>query len=443
MTEPLHSGPICTRIDRIATMAREHRERSFRSVQHAIDIEWMREACRRTRKGGAAGVDGQTWSEYQKGLEARLEDLLNRFKKGLYRAPPVRRVQIPKGDGRTRPLGIPTLEDKILQRAVTMLLEPIYEQDFLDCSYGFRPGRSAHDAIEALRTGLMDYRGGWVVDLDIKGFFDNLDHAHLRSFLDRRVTDGVVRRTVHKWLKAGVLEEGRYLRPEAGTPQGGVISPLLANVYLHEVLDSWFETQVKPRLRGRGFMVRYADDAVLVFKREDDARRVLDALSKRLERFGLQLHPDKTRLVPFERPSETRSHNDDDRPGPGSFDFLGFTLHWGQSRKGRWVVRTKTAKNRLARSLRRASEWCRAHRHDPVRVQHSQLQAKMLGHYNYFGVTGNARSIWAFARGVERLWRYWLSRRSQRAIQSWSRFKRLLRAYPLPPPRLPRSVYVR
>jgi RNA-directed DNA polymerase len=443
MTEPLNSGPISTRIQRLAKQAEEHRERSFRSINHAIDKEWLREALRLTRKNGATGVDGEDWSAYQVGLEARLDDLLMRFKTGLYRAPPVKRVHIPKGDGRTRPIGIPTLEDKVLQRAVTMLMEAIYEQDFLPCSYGFRPGRSAHDAIEALYEGVSSMGGGWIVDLDIRDFFGTLNHEHLKSFLDRRVSDGVMRRVTHKWLTAGVMEDGRLWHPETGTPQGGVISPLLANVYLHEVLDTWFARDVQPRLKGRSFMVRYADDAVLVFAKEDEARRVLDVLTKRLARFGLELNADKTRLVRFERPVKAAGDDDDSGPGSESFDFLGFTHYWGKSRKDRWVVRRKTAKSRLARALQRVTQWCRLHRHDRVAEQAAQLRSRMRGHYNYYGVTGNMRSITAYSRRIERVWRFWLSRRSQRAITTWMRFRALLKAHPLPAPRLPRSIYQR
>jgi len=260
MAEPLNSGSICTRIQRIAELAREHPERSFRSIHHAIDIEWLREAHRWTRKDGAAGVDAQTAADFASDLEGNLGGLLDRFKTGSYRAPDLRRAYIPKDGGKTRPIGIPTFEDKVLQTAVRMLLEALYEEDFMDCSYGFRPGRSAHGALDALWTSVMSMGGAWVVEVDIESFFDTLDHSHLRAFLDRRVTDGTVRRAVHKRLKAGVLEDGRRVRPTEGTPQGGVISPLLANIYLHEVLDVWFHREVRPRLRGRAELIRYADD---------------------------------------------------------------------------------------------------------------------------------------------------------------------------------------
>ena len=245
-------------------------------------------------------MDGQTAADYAANLEGNLRSLLDRAKSGRYQAPPVRRVHIPKGTGpETRPIGIPTFEDKVLQRAVVMVLEAVYEQDFLDCSYGFRPGRSAHQALDALWHRLMEMRGGWVLEIDIRKFFDTLDHRHLHAILRRRVRDGVLLRLIGKWLNAGVLEDGSVTHPEAGSPQGGVISPVLANIYLHEVLDKWFEQTVKPRLKGRAFLIRYADDAVLVFEREGDARRVLDVLPKRFGKYGLTLHPEKTRLVPF------------------------------------------------------------------------------------------------------------------------------------------------
>jgi group II intron reverse transcriptase/maturase len=262
------------------------------SLSHHIDIEWLTEAYRRTRKNGAVGVDGQTAEEYAKNLQANLAVLLDRAKGGTYRAPPVKRVNIPKGTGKeTRPIGIPTFEDKVLQRAVVMALEPIYEQDFLDCSYGFRPERSAHQALEVLREHMMKMRGGWVLELDIRKYFDTMVHRHIQELVRRRVRDGVLLRLIGKWLNAGVMADGTLEYPDAGTPQGGVVSPLLANIYLHEVLDVWFEREVRPRLRGQAHMVRYADDAVLVFETEEDARRVLAALPKRFEKFGLTLHP--------------------------------------------------------------------------------------------------------------------------------------------------------
>lgn len=437
---------VSTKLRRIAELAREDRARSFLSLAHHIDEGFLREAHRRTRKDGATGVDDETAADFAKDLEARLQDLLGRFKSGTYRAPPVRRVHIPKGDGsKTRPIGIPTFEDKVLQRAVAMILEAIYEQDFMDCSYGFRPGRSAHQALEALWQELRSNGGGWVVEVDIKGFFDNLDHRHLREFLSLRVRDGVIRRTIDKWLKAGVLEEGRLSRPELGTPQGGVISPLLANVYLHYVLDRWFEEQIKPRLAGRSFLIRYADDFAIVFEREADARNTFQVLPKRFGEYGLELHPEKTRVVRFKRPrhESTGKGEDDDGQPPGTFDLLGFTHHWGRSRRGYWTPQRRTAQDRFRRALRRIAEWCRTNRCLKVRVQHAKLASKIRGHYQFYGITGNWPALSDFKARVERIWKGWLGRRSQRAHLSWERFKALLRAYPLPEPRVVHSYVTR
>ena len=273
----------------------------FTSLHHLIDGEWMREAYRLTRKDGATGIDGVTAADYEKDLETNLDDLLDRIKSGSYHAPPVRRHYIPKADGTRRPLGIPTFEDKVAQRAVLMLLEPIYEADFLPCSYGFRRGRSAHDALNALRTGIIEQRQWWVIDADVEKYFDSIRHSHLRSFLDLRIKDGVVRRMIDKWLKAGVLEEGTVHRPVAGTPQGGVISPILSNIFLHYVLDEWFEKAAKPRLRGRCQLVRFADDFVVALEDRHSGKRLLDVLGKRLGRYGLTLHETKTRYVDFRR----------------------------------------------------------------------------------------------------------------------------------------------
>ena len=405
----------------------------FTSLAHHIDLIFLMEAYFRTRKDGAPGVDGQTAGEYEKDLKGNLSLLLDRFKSGLYRAPPVLRKNIPKGSGGTRPIGIPTLEDKVLQRAVMMVLESVYEEDFLDCSYGFRPKRSARDALRTLRDDLMSVRGGWVLEVDIRNFFGELDRAHLRSFLDQRVRDGVLRRVIHKWLKAGVMDAGEIQYPEKGTPQGGVISPLLANVYLHEVLDKWFEAEVKPRLAGPATLVRYADDFVIVFAYEADARRVLEVLAKRLERFGLEIHPDKTSLVRFVRPPR-----DTDPPrgtGPGTFDFLGFTHYWGRSRKGNRVVKRKTISSRLSRSLKEINRWCRDHRHAPVGWQHEKLSQKLTGHWAYYGVSGNFKAVCAFRWRVGQIWKYWLGERSQKGM-SWESFKRLSQRYPLPNARI-------
>lgn len=431
------STTVSTKLRRVAQLAKEDPSRRITNLAHHVDAAFLREAYRRTRKDGAAGVDGRTAKEYERDLEGNLASLLERFKSGSYRAPPVRRVHIPKGDGRkTRPIGIPTFEDKVLQRAIAMLLEAIYEQDFYDCSYGFRPRKSAHQAISALRDRLMRSRGGWVVEVDVQGFFDSLGHAHLRDFLNQRVGDGVIRRVIGKWLKAGVLDEGQIVRSSSGSPQGGVVSPILANVYLHYVLDEWFHEEVRPRLRGRADLVRYADDFVVVCEDEGDARRIMDVLPKRFAKYDLTIHPDKSKLTRFQRPGR-----DEASPTKQSFDFLGFTHFWALSQRRNWVVKRKTAKDRFARAVRAISQWCRAARHLPTQDQHRTLSAKLRGHCAYFGITGNAEALARFRQIVVRLWRKWLGRRSQRAGLPWERVTKLLTRYPLPAARAIHSLW--
>jgi RNA-directed DNA polymerase len=433
MGETSSSPTVSTKIERIAKLAREMPDRPLTTLAHHIDIDWLREAYRRTRKDGARGVDGQSAEQYAQHLESNLKALLDRMKSGTYRAPPVRRVHIPKGDGsETRPIGIPTFEDKVLQRAVAMVLEAVYESQFYDFSYGFRPGRSAHQACEALKSASVRMAGGWVLEVDIKKFFDTLDHGHLREILSRRVRDGVILRLIGKWLNAGVMEGLALHHPETGTPQGGVISPLLANIYLHEVLDQWLVRDVLPRLWRCAVPVRYADDFLIVFAQKRDAERVLEVLPKRFGRYGLTVHPDKTRLVPFHRPDRDDGHDG----GPGTFDFLGFTHHWGLSRNGKWVPRMRTAKDRFSRTLRRIAEWCRRHRHDDVEVQRRALSRSLLGHYAYYGVTSNSGALERLCNEVKVIWRKWLSRRSQRAFLNWRQMNRLLTKYPLPQPRI-------
>lgn len=445
MTGTLNLGSTSTKLHRIAALAREIRDEPLRTLSHYIDVEFLTEAFRRTRKDGATGVDGQTAREYGENLEANLQDLLNRAKSGLYHAPPVKRVEIPKGDGRkTRPIGIPTFEDKVLQRAVSMVLESIYEQSFEDFSFGFRPGRSPHQALDYLAIGTTKMYGGWVVEVDIRSFFDNLDHHHLREVLNKRVGDGVIRRLVGKWLNAGVMINQELEYPDKGTPQGGVISPLLANIYLDEVVDKWWRHTVAPRLHDRAVMVRYADDMVMVFERRRDAERMMASLPKRFARFGLELHPEKTRLVPFEPPNKRKAWDDDDTPEPpGSFDFLGFTMYWRKTRWGNWGLGKKTARSRLKHTLVRLNQWLKKNRHRPVAEQHKSLRYALLGHYAYFGITGNIRSLHKVCDQVSQMWRKWLGRRGGRRTMSWERFRRLLKSHPLPHPRVVHSIYRR
>jgi len=434
MTETSDSEEVYTRQRRIAQLARQMPGKALTSLNQHLDLAWLREAYRRTRKDGAAGVDGQTAADYERDLEGNLRSLVERAKSGTYRAPPVRRVHIPKGTGgETRPIGIPTLEDKVLQRAVVMLLEPIYERDFYDCSYGFRPHCSAHDALDSLSKQTMWGGVSSILEVDIRKFFDTLDHGHLRAFLQQRVRDGVVLRLIGKWLNAGVVEDGALTHPESGSPQGGVISPLLANVYMHYVLDEWFAREVQPRLQGRAYLVRYADDFVIGFTEDEDARRVMDVMPKRFGKYGLTIHPDKTRLVPFRKPLGDRESPDSASAGrAGTFDFLGFTHFWARSRKGNWILKRKTAASRFTRAVRTIAQWCRFHRHDPVCEQHRVLCQKLRGHCAYYGITGNSFAISRFHYAVLRLWRKWLLRRRRAWRGTFDWFARLLQRYPLP-----------
>jgi RNA-directed DNA polymerase len=310
-----------------------------------------------------------------------------------------------------------------------MVLEAVYEQDFLTCSWGFRPGRSAHGALEELFSVITWRRQHWVLDVDIRKYFDSIPHHHLRAFLDQRVTDGVIRRMIDKWLKAGVLEDGLLRLATEGTPQGGVISPLLSNIYLHHVLDEWFENEVKPRLQETATLVRYADDFVMTFETHHDAQRVLEVLGKRLARYGLTLHPDKTRFIDF-RP-QRRDGTQPGCKGP-PFDFLGFTHTWVKSRRGKDVVRQTTAKNRLARALTTLNDWCRDNRHRPLLWQHARLTAKLVGHMAYYGRTGNIWQVGRYRQQVIKLWRKWLERRTRAERLTWARFNVFLLRHPLP-----------
>jgi len=341
-------------------------------------------------------------------------------------------VHIPKASGQTRPIGIAAFEDKLVQGALRELLEAVYEQDFLDCSYGFRPGRSAHDAVRALDRAVHQRQVHWILEADIVAFFDSLDRTKLKEMLEIRVRDGSLLRLVGKCLHAGVLDGAQYSAPEAGTAQGSALSPLLGNLYLHHALDLWFEHQVKPRLRGRATLLRYGDDFLIGFELEQDARRVMEVLPKRMGRFGLTLHPDKTRLIRFQRPLASQRSG----KGPGSFDFLGFTFYYARSRKGRWGMQCKTKRASLGRAILSIAEYCRRHRHAPVRAQYSALCSRLRGHFQYFGVSGNFRSLLLLVEATKRAWFKWLRRRSQRSRLHWQRFADLLDQFPLPTPQI-------
>jgi group II intron reverse transcriptase/maturase len=436
---------VYTKRQRIAMIAERHRGEPLTLLHHYIDEEWLTAAFYQLRKESAPGVDAQGVAEYEFGLEKKLKSLLECAKGGTYKAPPVRRVEIPKeGSKETRPIGIPTTEDKVLQKAVTMVLEPVYELEFYDFSYGFRRNKSAHEALEYLWKGIMDNRICWILDLDIRKFFDTVKHDILRKLLSKRVRDGVITRLINKWLKAGVLKNGNLSYPEAGTPQGGIVSPLLSNIYLHEALDKWFVEEMQGQFQGRSMMVRYADDAILGFESRKDAEKVNTAIKERLEEFGLKLHPDKTRLIYFGRPQlKTPNTNDTDDTKPGSFDFLGFTHFWARSFKGNWIVRRKTSSKKFKEKLKKMNLWLKKARHLPMEYQHKQLCRKLKGHYAYYGITGNVRSLQRFMRETIRMWKKWLSRRSWKGyLFNWEKFNEMMKHhYPLPMPKVVHSIY--
>lgn len=437
MSEASTSENMSPELRKVAERARREPRGKLLSLAHRIDVPSLERAYRRIRKDAAVGVDGITKEEYGRDLQPRLLDLHARLKSQRWRHQPIRRVNIPKEHGKTRPIGVSTIEDKIVQDALREVLEAVYEQDFMECSYGFRPGRSAHDALRTVNRVAFRGEVNWVLEADIVSFFDSLDRIQLKKMLRHRIADGSLLRLVGKCLHVGVLDGAEYSEPDQGTTQGSVISPLLGNVYLHYVLDLWFERVVKPRLRGKATLVRYADDFVIGFERRDDAERVMAVLPKRMGRYGLTLHADKTRLVPFSRPTGPGGR------GPASFDFLGFTLYWRRTRRGGWQMWCKTRRARLRRAIQAVDEYCRRHRHIPVKDQHAALTRRLRGHYNYFGVNGNGASLKNLVLATGRIWGLWLRRRSQKHRLTWERYKALLRRLPLPEPRITVTVWVR
>ncbi len=404
----------------------------FLALAHLVDEAALARAFHRIRKDAAVGVDGITKEQYGQELESNIRNLHRGLRTMQWQHQPILRVHIPKEKGRSRPIGISTLEGKVVQEALREVLEAIYEPIFRDCSYGFRKGRGAHDALRALNQVLYRGEGNWILELDVQSYFDSIVRRMLKEMLRERVVDGSLLRLIGKCLHVGVLDGEEYFEPGEGTAQGSVLSPVLGNVYLHHVLDVWFERDVTPRLRGRAHLIRYADDAVIAFEREDDARKVMEVITKRFERYGLKLHPEKTRVVRSERPDRGGSVG----KSPGTFDFLGFTHYWCKSRRGRWVPWVKTRKARLRRFITAVADWCRRHRHEEVEDQHAALTRRINGHFNYFGVNGNVPSLRHVARACEAVWHKWLNRRSQNARMNWNRFASLLRDYPLPKARV-------
>ena len=398
----------------------------------------MAEAYARLKSDAAVGVDGITKEQYGQELQSKLRVLHERLKSGRYRHQPILRVHIPKEKkGQRRPIGISATEDKVVQNALREVLEAVYEQTFTDCSYGFRPGRSAHGAVRALTRAVNEGEANWILEFDVVSFFDSVRRSLLLEMLQERVADGSLLRLIGKCLHVGVLDGEVFTEPSEGTVQGSTLSPLLGNVYLHTVLDRWFVEEVRPRLRGKATFIRYADDGIFGFERQEDAERVQAVLSKRMERFGLTLHPEKTRLLDFRRPSRSRGEG----RSPTTFDFLGFCWYYRRTRQGSWAVACKTRRARLARAIQRVYAWCRENRHLPVREQHAQLVRRVRGHINYFGVNGNIASLRRFLHQVKRSWYKWLNRRSHRARLDWERFTDLLNTLPLPNARIVVSIW--
>lgn len=420
---------------RVAERAKRHPEVKMLALAHHIDEPALERAFRRLRRDAAVGVDGCTVEQYGERLAANLQALRTRMKAGQYRHQPIRRVNIPKENGTTRPIGISTVEDKVVQGALREVLEAIYEQDFLDCSYGFRPGRSAHDAIGALNGMIDQGSANFIVEADIVSFFDSIDRKVLMEMLRERIADETLMRLVGKCLHVGVLDGERFLEPDEGTAQGSSLSPLLGNIYLHHVLDLWFVREVQCRLHGRSGLVRYADDFVLCFERQDDAERVWKVLDERFARYRLDLHPQKSRCFSFRPPC------DGDDQGGTTFDFLGFTSYWRRTRGGRRRVAFRTRGARLRRAIKAASEWCRRHRHDSIGEQHRALTRKLIGHYGYFGVNGNLEAMKLLRHQIHRVWQKWLNRRSQRARMTWKRFNELIASFPLPRARITVQIW--
>jgi RNA-directed DNA polymerase len=416
-------------LSRLTELAKEDPTRKFFSIAHFLTPEALYEAFLSLRKDASAGVDNVTYKDYEPQAQQKIQQLWERLKSKTYRAQPLRRIYIPKEDGRKRAISIPALEDKIVQKAVSDLLNAIYEPDFLDCSYGFRPGRGPHQALDEVGRVICREPTSCVLELDISSYFDSIVREQLMEMIEKRISDASILRLIRKWINIGAIGDGRLLLSETGTGQGQVISPLLANVYLHFVLDEWIERDVKPRLSGKVFEVRYADDAVLCFQYRKDAEKVLQVLPKRFAKFGLTLHPDKTRLVMFGR----KAFDEAERVGtkPDTFEFLGFVHVWARSRRGKFALHVRSMKKRMGRALNAVATWCSDHRHDDVGKQQATLNAKLRGHYQYYGRPTNYRCLWQFYRGVRRSWKKWLNRRTRGKTLSWESYEQLLQRHPL------------
>lgn len=423
-------------MERIKMKARNEPDLVFTSLAHRIDFHLLKQSFRKVRGSKSCGVDKMTAKEYAVHLDTNLYKLLQRLRRGQYVAQPVKRIWIEKEGGKKRPIGISALEDKIVQKAAAMILNAVYERKFHGFSHGFREGHSQHMALDELREQCRKMNINWIIDADVCGFFDEIDKKLLVDTLKQRVNDGGLIRLIGKWLNAGVDEDGELRYPESGTPQGAVISPTLSNVFLHTVLDDWYVTEVKPNLKRRSFLVRFADDFIIGCELESDAKKVMELLAERFKSFALRLHPEKTKLIPFGKPAS--SVRADKRNG--TFDFLGFTFYWAKARKGYWVIKKKTVKKRLNRFLKGIWSWCSENRHERLKDQHFDLSLKLRGYYQYYGVRGNFKVLEVVFEYAEKAWRFWLSRRSHTGGISWAKFEKIRATFPLPKPRIIHNI---
>jgi group II intron reverse transcriptase/maturase len=430
-----------TELERIAEMARKHPGEKLTTLAHHINEDTLKECHRDMDRQKAVGVDGVSWDRYEQSLQENISGLMQRMRKGAYRPQPVRRVYIPKaGSDKMRPLGIPCHEDKLVQMQVSRILDAVYEQEFLDCSFGFRPDRNCHDALKVLNHVIEKRNINYVVDADIKGFFDNVNHAVLMELLQMRIGDPKLLSLIKRILVAGVMEDGQVKLTEKGVPQGGGSSAVLSNVYLHHVLDSWFMEVVKGHCKGEAHLVRYADDFVACFQYEDDAKRFYASLVKRLEKFGLEVAVEKTRIIAFGRSaSHERERNGQGKPE--TFDFLGFTHYCGKSTNGRFRIKRKTSAKKFRASLARVKEWLHLNLVSPTAEVISMLAMKLMGHYRYYGITDNSIMIGDFYHHIRKMLFKWFCRRSQKTGMNWDKFQRHLRRYPIPRGRITVNIY--
>ncbi|MCP4601555.1 MAG: group II intron reverse transcriptase/maturase [Proteobacteria bacterium] len=417
-----------TSLQGIAKKAQEQKDHRFGNLYEMLNEEYLLDCWQYIRKDAACGVDRVSAKEYEENLEENIRNLVERLKRKSYRAKLVRRQYIPKGEGKKRPLGIPATEDKLLQLAVKRILEAIYEQDFLRCSYGYRPNVGPLNAVDKLTVNLQFGRYNYIVEADIRAFFDNMDHEWIVRMLEERIDDRALIRLIKKWLKAGVLDtDGQVIHPVTGTPQGGIVSPVLSNIYLHYALDLWFHKVIKKQCGGEACLIRFADDFVSAFQYQEDAERFYKMLGERLGKFKLEMSEEKTRIIPFPR----------HRPsGKYRFDFLGFEFYWGKDRSGKPHLKRRTSRKKLRSSIKRFTEWCKENRNLETRVLFRRLNAKLRGYYNYYGVFGNYDGLQQFFIQVKRILFKWLNRRSQRRSYNWDGFKQLLKHYKVEQPRI-------